>query len=108
MFVGQGGTLRVGSDRYGFYVVGSKTLSNGKKVWGISRAKTCYRDDYGNMTCVGPASWNADKWIIASGKWPKTGRSKWWECDENGRRAVPGKKCLISWTGAITYLDPSL
>lgn len=111
-FIGQGGSKSVGSDRYGYFLVEKKTLSNGKTIWGYSSAKVHMLTDWteGTEVCEGPCSWKAKQWIIARGfkkyRGKKLNVPQWWHCDENGNR-IAGSKCDIDWSGAKSWKDPN-
>ena len=107
-FIGQGGSKSSGSDCYGYYWVEKKELKNGKVIWGYASAKSHFAGHWteGTEVCDGPYEWKAEGWMTTWGKY-KDGKPKWWECDENGKRFKPGRKCRVSWTGAHAYRDPS-
>lgn len=109
MFVGQGLSYGIGSDCYGYYITAMKKVGR-KVVWGITRAKTEVHVHWteGTEDCsIDMETAVPTEWIVARGKWPKTGRPKWWYCDENGNRFLPGRKARFRWNGAHSYRDPS-
>ena len=111
-FIGQGLTTRVGSDSYGSYIV-AKRMVGRKTIWGIAYAKSVMRGHWteGDMDCsIDLATAQPTKWIVARGTWRRrgkdTGITKWWFCDENGKR-FPGSVAKFGWNGAYAYRDPS-
>lgn len=102
MFIGQGCTKYVGSDRYGAYITAKRQL--GKKViFGLVQADTVMHGDWtdGTKDCSMPSGRNAlpSKWIIKYGK-------QWYYCDVYGKR-FPGAKCEYNFNGAYAFRDPN-
>lgn len=109
-FIGQGITRSVGSDAYGSYIVAKKIVGR-KTIWGIASADAAFHADWteGTMDCSIDLAKVDEKqlsWIVASGKWKKTGALKWWYCDAQGKK-YNGQKARFSWNGAYSYRDPS-
>lgn len=107
MFVGQGLSKRVGSDCYGYFITAEKKVGK-KTIWGLTSADDEFVTSWteGTMKCKWPGFGKADMWIAPYGKDKRTGRTKWWECDENGRR-FKGRHARFDWTGSYSYRDPS-
>lgn len=107
-FVGQGISRSVGSDCYGYFITAEKKIGN-KTIWGLTSSDDSYikNCEDGTMKCGWPGLNRVDMWITSYGKDKRTGRPKWWECDENGKR-FNGRRMLFSWKGAYSYRDPSL
>ena len=106
-FIGQGCCKHVGSDSYGYYIVEKKQIGKNKTIWGLNSAKCHITSTWedGSMTCTGPISWKAEIWIMSWGK-NKNGSPKWWYCNSDGKR-FNGCRCLMSFSGAHAYRNPS-
>ena len=114
-FVGCGWCRRVGSDTYGGYVVSISKAKNGKPLIGLCNCDSEMHGSWeeGDMDCCLPNGATDPKdvkptaWITTYGKNPKTGLPKWWFCNAEGKRAVPGMRCSYSWGVCYEYRDPS-
>ena len=111
MFVGQGWSERVGSDRYGGYIVSISVLPNGKPIVGLVDADTQMFTSWedGSEKCAlpgnasDPSQCKPTRFVTTYGKQPN-GMPKWWFCNSEGVRR---SKCYYSWSGASAYRDPS-
>ncbi len=107
-FIGQGLSKRVGSDSYGYYIVAQRHF--GKTcIWGIAHARQVMHGHWaeGDEDCsIDMATAKPVEWITSYGKWKRTGRPKWWYCDEEGFRKK-GQHACFGWNGAYAYRDPS-
>lgn len=111
MFVGQGWSEQVGSDRYGGYIVSISILPNGKPIVGLVNAYTqmCTSWENGSEKCAlpgnasDPSQCKPTSFVTTYGKQPN-GMPKWWFCNSEGVRSG---KCCYSWSGASAYCDPS-
>ena len=111
MFVGQGWSMRVGSDEYGGYIVSIGILPNGKPIVGLINAYTqmCTSWENGSEKCAlpgnasDPSQCKPTSFVTTYGKQPN-GIPKWWFCNSKGIRSG---KCYHSWDGASAYSDPS-
>ena len=111
MFVGQGWSKQVGSDRYGGYIVSIGILPNGKPIVGLVDAYTQMFTSWedGREKCAlpgnaaDPSQCKPTRFVTTYGKQPN-GMPKWWFCNSEG---VRGGKCCYSWSGASAYRCPS-
>ena len=53
-----------------------------------------------------PLDISPDYWITTFGKSKKTGLPKWYFCDSEGKRFIPGQHCYYSWGACHEYRDP--
>ena len=113
-FVGCGWTRRCGSDSYGGYVVSISKTASGKPLIGLCNchSEMAGRWEEGDMNCclpnnaADPKDVNPTMWITTFGKSKKTGLPKWYFCDPEGKRFIPGQHCYYSWGACHEYQDP--
>ena len=111
MFVGQGWSMKVGSDIYGGYIVSIGILPNGKPIVGLVDADTQMFTSWedGCEKCAlpdnasDPSHCKPTSFVTTYGKQPN-GIPKWWFCNSKGIRSI---KCNHSWNGAASYRCPS-
>lgn len=107
-FVGQGVSRRVGSDCYGYFITAEKKIGR-KTIWGLTSSCSRFVSDWaeGTMTSEWPGFGKAEEWIAPYGRDKRTGRTKWWWCDADGKRKN-GMRAWLDWDGSYDYRDPSL
>ena len=100
IFVGQGVTELVGSDKYGYYV--AKVFNNKFIALVPADSKFIHGWQDGSMECTRPDNWQDENTWQYFKKYGK----KWYRANAKGKRVL-GMDIRLNFYGANAYMDPS-